>query len=91
MLQIQIQMAGLPFVLVLRSNRTLAIVPVQAFMGIWDECSSVRAGFWPDEFQMTSSDGRVVESYFYNTLVRADECPLLIEWLKTLNLQLPLE
>lgn len=90
MYQMQVQLAGLPITLVLLSDGTAVFVPMVAFSGILDQNKGqVNAWFYDDEFYIFGTDGVTIENYSYRVAYALRDYPLLVEWLKSLKLQLP--
>jgi len=88
--QMQVPLAGLPITLVLLSDGTAVLVPMTEFSAIFDQNKGqVNAWLFDDEFYLTGTDGKTVENYSYRTAYALREYPLLVQWLKTLNLQHP--
>ena len=90
MYQMQVQLASLPITLVLLNDGTAVLVPIQKFSAILDQNKGqVNAWFYEDEFYLIGTDGKTIENYSYRAAYALRDYPLLVSWLKTLNLQLP--
>jgi hypothetical protein len=88
MIQIPINLNGLPIQLVLLSNGQVAFVRVANFFAILDEYEDnddrVCAAFYPDKFYLLKNEEE--NEYSYNTMYPYKEEEIMLEWLKSLNL-----
>ena len=91
MFQAQMQLPGLPILLTLRSDATIAFTPFQAFPTIIDQpedANAVKAIFDSEHtlFYLTDDDK---QEYNYNTPIAYKEEPLLLRWLQQQHLEQP--
>lgn len=88
--QLQVNLAGLPVAMVMLSNGNVVFVPLHGISAIFDQNpGQVNAVLFDDEFYLIATDGYTVEDYSYRVQYPLREHPLLVTWLKSLNLQLP--
>lgn len=88
--QVQVQLAGLPIVLVCLSNGCVVFVPTAKFSMVLCPPSKhgVDAVLCEDCFRLQGSGP--VKEFEYNQVYNYREHPLMLQWLQELNLQNPI-
>ena len=86
----QVNLNGLPVALILLSNGNVVFVQRCRIVPIFDQNpGQVNAALFDDEFYLFTRDWSDVEEFSYRVQYALREYPLLVAWLKSLNLQLP--
>lgn len=90
MQQVQVNLGGLPIVLVCLSDSGVVFVPVASFSAIIDTGQEVNAWLFSDEFFLCDNATGQVQDYSYNTVYYYKDLPDMLRWLKQFKLESPL-